>query len=257
MKKLSKALAVAAVAVSAAYMPAASAAPVKLELALLVDVSGSVDANEYALQKGGYVNAFQSAAIHNLIAGAAGGIAVTYIEWSGGSEQSQRVGWTHLTNAAESNAFAAAISGLVGRPFSGLTAPGSAINFAAPLFTNNNFEGGRLVIDVSGDGAQNDGANTAVARDDALAGIPGTQDAINAINGLPILGEAGLLSFYQNNIQGGLNSFTLPANTFAEFGASVETKIGREINPTPEPGSLALAGLALAGVAGLRRKQRS
>jgi len=149
MKKLSKALAVAAVAVSAAYMPAASAAPVKLELALLVDTSGSVNDQEYALQKGGYVNAFQSAAIHNLIAGAAGGIAVTYIEWSGGSEQSQRVGWTHLTNAAESNAFAAAISGLVGRPFSGLTAPGSAINFAAPLFTNNNFEGGQTVNDYT------------------------------------------------------------------------------------------------------------
>ncbi|WP_409559305.1 DUF1194 domain-containing protein, partial [Accumulibacter sp.] len=61
MNKISKALAVAAMAgASATYLPAANAVPVGLELVLLVDVSGSVDATEYALQKTGYVNAFNS-----------------------------------------------------------------------------------------------------------------------------------------------------------------------------------------------------
>ena len=108
-------------------------ADVALELVLLVDVSGSVDGNEYALQKTGYVNAFNNASLQALIAGQPGGIAVTYIEWSGAAEQSIEVGWTHITDAASSSAFATAIATAT-RNFSGLTAPGSAINFATPLF---------------------------------------------------------------------------------------------------------------------------
>jgi len=249
MNKITKALSVAAVAVSAAYMPAANAVPVALELALLIDVSGSVDGNEFNLQKNGYVQAFQSASVQSAIATLTGGMAVSFWQWSSFNEQVQSIGWTHLTGAASANAFATAISN-VNRAFSGSTAPGSAINAAAPSFTGNGFEGTRLVIDVSGDGEQNDGADTATARNNAIAG------GISAINGLPI-GGAGLQLWYQQNIVGGANAFLIPAADFNDFADAVERKIGREITGAPEPGTLALAGLALAGVAGLRRKQRS
>lgn len=230
------------------FNTAAHAVPVALELALLVDVSGSVNSSEYTLQKQGYINAFQNATIQSAIASRPGGVAVTYIEWSAGTQQAQLVNWTHIFDAASANAFALAIQA-TSRAYSGNTAPGSAINYATPLFSNNGFEGARLVIDVSGDGAQNTGADTSDARDAALAA------GIDAINGLPILGEGGLLAFYQNNIQGGTGSFTLPADTFADFDAAVATKIGREINPVPEPGTAALLGLGLIGFIGSRRRK--
>ena len=232
---------------------AARAVPVDLELALLVDVSGSVNTTEYNLQKTGYVNAFQNASIQNLIAGLPGGIAVTYIEWSGATQQSQLVGWSQLTDAASSNAFASAIASS-SRAFSGLTAPGSAINYAVPMFSQNGYEGSRWVIDVSGDGSQNDGANTASARNSALA------NGVNAINGLPILGsEANLAAWYQNNIVGGTGSFLIAANSFADFQNAVYQKLYREISggDVPEPSSLGMLGFGLAALAGfvaLRRR---
>ena len=107
------------------------AVPVGLELVLLVDVSGSVSATEYALQKGGYVAAFHSAAVQSAIAGSLGGaIAVTYVEWSGNTQQSIEVGWTLINNAATADAFADAISAAT-RNFSG-TDSSRAIASKAP-----------------------------------------------------------------------------------------------------------------------------
>ena len=232
----------------------ASAIPVALELALLVDTSGSVTAAEYALQRDGYMNAFLNATVQANIATLTGGIAVLYMEWSGTGQQIVKQNWIHISNAAQATAFANTI-GTFTQAFSGSTAPGSALNFATPLFGTetggaaNGFESARQVIDVSGDGAENVGANTLAARNAALAA------GVDTINGLAILGEAGLATFYQNNIVGGTNAFLEIAANFTDFQDAVIRKIGREIINVPEPGSLALVGLALAAVGVATRRK--
>ncbi len=236
----------------------AQAITVNLELSLLLDVSGSVDANEFNLQRTGYVNAFNNPAIHALISGASnpGGIAANLIYWSGTNEQQQAVPWTHIQNATDAMNFATAVNSAA-RPFSGSTAPGSALNFATPLFASNAFDSSFQVIDVSGDGAENVGANTLTARNNALGA-----GGIDRINGLPILGESGLLAFYQNNIQGGAGSFTLAAASFADFNGAILQKLSFEIgNPSgqvPEPTSaLIWSVLGLVGFTKFRRRQRN
>lgn len=230
----------------------AKAIPVDLELSLLVDVSGSVSTSEFNLQRGAYADAFKSDSLQNLITSTNGGrigaIAVNLVYWS--SSQVEAVGWTLIDSAAASESFGDAVAAAA-RPFSGGTSIGPALDFATPLFDDNGFEGNRLVIDVSGDGTSNT-AQTEAARDLAL-------QTVDAINGVAI-GSASILTFYQNSVIGGTNSFALFASDFDGFATALNQKLEAEIGgggtpSVPEPGALALLAAGLIGLTTIRRRK--
>lgn len=238
----------------------AGAVPVDLELSLLIDVSSSVNATEFNLQKQGYVDAFNNSALHTALQnGALDKIAVNFVYWSSSGSQQQAVAWTLIDSPATAEAFADAIAA-TSRPFFGTTAPGSAVNFAIPLFNNNGFEGTRRVIDVSGDGKENSGDDTPDARDAAEA-------AGFTINAIAIeTDESDLQEWFDANLITS-DGFSLLATDFESFGDAILDKLVLEVgeedpdpdpdpNPTtvPEPGTLGLLTFGL-GMLKLRRRK--
>lgn len=206
--------------------------PVDLELVLAVDISRSIDQEEAELQRAGYRAALTDPAIIQAIqAGMLGRIAISYVEWAGEGSQQLVLPWTMLENAEDASAFADRLAAVPIR-FAMWTAIGSAIDFSAGLFDGNGFEGTRRVIDVSGDGPNNNGPLVTEARDRAIAaGI--------TVNGLPILndrpspggfpGIANLDLYYTDCVIGGPGAFIIAAENFDAFGRAIRAKLLIEI----------------------------
>ena len=215
--------------------PVAQAAEeVDLELVLAVDISFSVDLFEAQTQRDGYIVALTHPSVIAAIqSGMLGKIAVTYLEWSDAYYQSQLVQWTVISDEASARSFAAT---LAAKPLNRAyyTSISHAVDFAAGLFDSNDYTGMRKVIDISGDGRQNQGRPLNIARAAAL-------DKGITINGLPILNdrpqpvgsltpmEAKLDIYYNDNVIGGPGAFFIAAEDFQAFRSAILSKLIREI----------------------------
>ena len=227
-----------AIVLGLALIPAGACAgagaelPVDLELALGVDVSGSIDAEEARLQREGYIAAFRHPSLIRAIrAGILGQIAVAYFEWAGFGHMKVIAGWTIIGDKAGADGFAARLTGEPPETAS-RTAISDAIDFVVPFFDRNGFQGTRRVFDVSGDGPNNWGDLVTDSRDRAVAsGI--------TINGLPIMNDRptrggwppmpNLDLYYRNCVIGGPGAFMVVANNFRDFATAVRRKLILEI----------------------------
>jgi Protein of unknown function (DUF1194) len=233
---------------------AAAQERVDLELVLLADASGSIDAAEVRFQREGWAKAITSADILDAIAiGHDGKIAVTYVEWGTAGSQEVIAPWAIIDGPDSAAGFAQALLATPRKAF-GSNAIGSAIAFAQQLIETNGIDGHRRIIDLAGDSANTwAGIPIAQARDAALgAGI--------AINGLalscPALGCGGrpvaydLEEAFTRKIIGGPASFVVTADHETSFADAARRKLLLEIAgnlPEARPaGRLALHGLKQA-----------
>ncbi|MET3993392.1 hypothetical protein ABIB94_001717 [Bradyrhizobium sp. JR7.2] len=204
---------------------------VDVELVLAVDVSYSMDPGELLLQREGYAEAIVSNEfLQALKAGPNRRLALVYVEWSGPNDQKIIVPWRLIDSRESAAAVAAEIAKAPVRMGSRTSISG-AINFALPLFDADPYRGLRRVIDVSGDGVNNDGSPVTIARDAALArGI--------TINGLPIMLEGRLPSqmdiddldlYYEDCVIGGSGSFMVTIRSRDGFKEAIRTKLVLEV----------------------------
>jgi hypothetical protein len=212
-------------------------ASVDVELILAVDVSYSMDMDELAIQREGYAQAIVSKEfLQALKTGPHGKISVTYFEWAASSDQKIIIPWRVIEGPESADAVANEIMKTPIRRASRTSISG-AINFAMPLFDENPYRGLRRVIDISGDGPNNNGAPVVVARDAAVEkGI--------VINGLPIMVKEPSYStmdidnldfYYEDCVIGGPGAFVVTIKDREKFKEAIRTKLLLEVaGRTPE-----------------------
>ena len=212
--------------------------PVDVQLVLAVDVSYSMDPEEQQLQREGYIAAITSREfIQALRQGMHAKVAVTYIVWAGIHHREIIVPRRLIVAPESADAYAAEIARAKYTRASRTSISG-ALLFGAPLFDGSGFRGMRRVIDVSGDGVNNNGPPVASIRDELVAkGI--------TINGLPIMlkrpnfgmmdiGELDV--YFEDCVIGGPGAFVIPIKERHQFKDAIRTKLVLEIaGRTPEP----------------------
>ena len=214
-----------------AQAPPPATTEVDVELVIAVDVSYSMDPDEQALQREGYVAALTSAEFLDALRhGMHGRIALTYFEWAGAADQKIVVPWRLVDGPASAAAFADEIARAPYRR-AYRTSISGALTFAAPLFGTAGHHGVRRVIDVSGDGANNQGKLIVPTREEVLAqGI--------TINGLPImlkrpnpatLDIEELDVYYEDCVIGGPGSFVVPIRERDKFKEATRQKLILEV----------------------------
>ncbi len=208
-----------AIALALGLAPAVKAC--ELALVLAIDISGSVDTKEYRIQMDGLATALNDPTVQDALLDSKAKIAV--LHWTGASRQVLVSNWRQMKQRSDVVEIGQIVSHAPReyRHFS--TAIGDALIVAADLLGQVGHQCERRVIDVSGDGPSNEGADVSVVRDSLVRG--GVQ-----INGLAIeTTEEDLTEYYRAKVIGGPGAFVLTAKTFEDYPRAIRRKLLREI----------------------------
>lgn len=195
----------------------------RLALVLALDVSSSVDAAEYALQRDGLAAALDDPLIRSAILEGDGHVAAAIYEWSGRRQSAMVSDWVALTDDA---ALDGLIQSLTSAPRSHSrfpTAMGYALGFGATLLSRGP-TCDRRVIDLSGDGENNDGFSPRLA----YKNFPFSDVTVN---GLAVLGgSADVLDYFHREVRYGHGAFVETSEGYEGYRDAMTRKLFRELN---------------------------
>jgi hypothetical protein len=196
----------------------------RLALVLALDVSASVNEDDYDLQRLGLAAALDSPDVrHAILQGAGGHVALAVFEWSGRFQQKIHLEWTELHGAADIDRAVVALGAMTRSRADMPTAVGQALGYGATLLRRGPVCD-RKVIDLSGDGINNEGFGPELA----YRHFP-LRDVV--VNGLVILGDdPEVTEFYRREVLHGSGAFLELASGFVEFETAMTRKLYREIN---------------------------
>ncbi len=199
-----------------------------LALVLLIDVSGSVSSDRYALQHAGVAQALTEPQVEHALLSQEGGMAITVVEWS--DRRQTVVPWHMIHAAADVSAVSEMLAGAQ-RSMTGSTAMGDALHEGLLALNRAPCEPSRKIIDISGDGRNNDGS---VAPDDVRLRARANNVVIN---GLPIRGdEPDVADYYRGHVITE-DGFVIEAKSFDDFAVAIRTKLLTEVSEAAAPTS--------------------
>lgn len=205
---------------------AAKAANCALALAFALDVSASVNSDEYDIQKGGLAAALRDPELVEAILIEPGSAWFLAYEWSAALQQFIIQDWTQMRGQADIERFATALDAHDRRFGKSSTALGQSLSFGVKQFSALPAICDRQVIDVSGDGVNNDGVAPEALRDAGrLAGV--------TVNGLVIAGASpNPVPYYREKVISGSDAFMMVArNGFEDYLDLIKGKLLRELRP--------------------------
>lgn len=195
----------------------------RLALSLGLDVSSSVDAREYRLQTAGLAAALMAPEVREAFLASPGRPVMLHVfEWSGWQQQLERLPWTLIEGPGDLERVAGHLAAQA-RSFEQYpTALGYAILHGGQALAERS-DCERRVLDVSGDGTNNDGVAPELARRDAsLSGV--------TINGLVVGANLTTLGrYYQQFVIQGPGAFVEAAQDYEGFERAMRRKLLREL----------------------------
>lgn len=205
-----------------------------LALLLGLDVSASVDAEEYKLQLQGLAAALRSPEVQRqILATSDAPIWLAAFEWSSAEYQRPLLDWRPLRSSADIEAAAQSIVSQIRQSSPPATAIGSALRYATAQFADGPLCW-RRTLDISGDGKSNDGPLPPhVHRDPDFRSITVNAlvigaDTANTGRDERQLGIMELSAYFRRRVIHGPGAFIEIAQGFSDYERAMTRKLLRE-----------------------------